>query len=228
MVIRALNQKKGVDRLCNASVVTRSGDKAVIKQIREFIYPTEYDPPEIPNQIGGGGGIVIIGGVGPIPTPGGGTSVPVTPANPTAFEMRELGKVLEVEPTLGADNLTVGLNIVSDVSDFIGFINYGSPILSGGQVLTSNRIVMPVFESVKETTSVTVWDGQTVAIGGLLGEVATDVEDKTPFLGDLPGVGRLFRSSISQRSRRALIMFVSVRVLDPSGAPLNKAMASNQ
>ncbi|MCH9023337.1 MAG: type II and III secretion system protein, partial [Planctomycetes bacterium] len=148
MVIRALNQQKGVDRVCSASIVTRSGDKAVIKQIREFIYPTEYDPPEIPNQIGGGGG---------------GGNVPVTPANPTAFEMRELGKILEIEPTLGADNLTISLNITSDVSDFIGFINYGTPLLSGGQVLTANRIVMPVFEAIKETTSVTILDGQPVA-----------------------------------------------------------------
>ncbi|MFK5923482.1 MAG: type II and III secretion system protein [Verrucomicrobiota bacterium] len=229
MVIRALDQKKGVDRLCEASVVTRSGDKAVIKQVREFIYPTEYDPPEIPNQVSTGPSAFLILLPGPviIPLNGGGT-VPVTPANPTAFETRELGKVLEVEPTLGADNMSVGLNITTDVSDFIGFINYGSPITDGNRVLTSNRIVMPVFESVKETTSVTVWDGQTVAIGGLVGEIATKVEDKTPLLGDLPGIGRLFRSNVDDRSRRALIMFVTVRVLDPAGAPLNKAVVANQ
>ena len=228
LVIRALSQKKGVDRVCSTSVVTRSGDKAVIKEVREFIYPTEYDPPEIPNSIGGGGGGVIIGIGGVVPIFGTQASTPVTPANPTAFEMRELGKVLEVEPTLGADNLTVGLNIITDVTDFIGFINYGSPITDGVSVLTPNRIVQPVFEAVKETTSVTVWDGQTVAIGGLIGEVSTKVEDKTPFLGDLPGVGRLFRSNIDQRSRRALIMFVSVRVLDPSGAPLNESVVSSE
>lgn len=217
MVIRALDQQKGTDRLVGTSVVTRSGDKAVIKQTREFIYPTEYDPPEIPNQIGIGAGMV-----------------PVTPANPTAFETRELGNVLEVEPTLGADNITVGLNIITDISDFIGFINYGVPIYSGAGVsgtprlLTDNRIVQPVFEAIKETTSVTVWDGQTVAIGGLMGEIITKVEDKTPVLGDLPGVGRLFRSSVDDRSRKAIIMFVSVRVLDPSGAPLNKSVASSR
>ena len=233
-VIRALNQEKGVDRLCNASIVTRSGDKAVIKLIREFIYPTEYDPPEIPNAADNGptAFLILPGGI-IIPLNGGG-QIPVTPANPTAFEMRELGKVLEVTPTLGADNVTVGLEITSDVSDFIGFINYGSPILTGGTtggvatVLTANRIVMPIFEAIKETTNVTVWDGQTVAIGGFMGEVVSDVEDKTPFLGDLPGIGRLFRSSVEQRSRKALVMFVTARVLDPSGAPLNKTVVSSQ
>ncbi len=225
VVIRALNQQKGTDRVCEASVVTRSGDKAVIKQIREFIYPTEYDPPEIPNQVGSN--IVFIGGGAPPPV--GLPDIPVVPANPTAFEMRELGKVLEVTPTLGADNITVGLEIVSDVSDFIGFINYGSPIMNANNaLLTSNRIVMPVFEAIKETTNVTVWDGQTVAIGGLIGEVSNEVSDQIPFLGDIPGVGRLFRSSIHQRSKKAMIMFVSIRVLDPSGAPLNKAVVSSE
>lgn len=217
VVIRALDQKKGTDRLVGTSVVTRSGDKAVIKQVREFIYPTEYDPPEIPNAVAGNIGEGL-----------------VTPANPTAFEMRELGNVLEVEPTLGADNTSVSLNIITDISDFIGFINYGVPIFGGTdfagtpRLLTDNRIIQPVFEAVKETTSVTVWDGQTVAIGGLMGEIITKIEDKTPFLGDLPAVGRLFRSSVDDRSRKAIIMFVSVRVLDPSGAPLNKSVVSSR
>ncbi|MCF6312459.1 MAG: type II and III secretion system protein [Verrucomicrobiales bacterium] len=223
MVIRALDQKKGVDVLSEASVVTRSGDKAVIKQIREFIYPTEYDPPEIPNSTGNTTFIDV--GTGATNTPDG---FAVTPANPTAFEMRELGKILEVEPTLSADNMTVNLNIVTEVSDFIGFINYGTPIFNGDTLATANRILQPVFEATKETTSVTVWDGQTVAIGGLIGEISTKVEDKIPFLGDIPGIGRLFRSSIDERSRTAMVMFVTVRVLDPSGAPLNKAIAVSQ
>ena len=44
-----------MDRLCAASVITRPGERAVIRQVREFIYPTEYDPPEIPTTIGIGG-----------------------------------------------------------------------------------------------------------------------------------------------------------------------------
>ncbi|MDF1658592.1 MAG: hypothetical protein P1U58_13335, partial [Verrucomicrobiales bacterium] len=51
-VIRALNQKKGTDAMFTTSVVTRSGQIANIKQVREFIYPTEYDPPEIPDALG--------------------------------------------------------------------------------------------------------------------------------------------------------------------------------
>jgi general secretion pathway protein D len=80
---------------------------------------------------------------------------------------------------------------------------------------------MPVFDAIKETTNVSVWDGQTVAIGGFHGESITDVEDKIPYLGDLPVLGRAFRSSGTESTRRALTIFVTVRLIDPGGNPIN-------
>ncbi|MCB1079068.1 MAG: type II and III secretion system protein, partial [Verrucomicrobiae bacterium] len=105
VMIRALNQHKGVDLMSAPSVLARSGQRAKIEVIREFIYPTEYDPPEIPNQIGGG--ISVGGGAG-----GGATSgFPVTPATPAAFETRNTGITLEVDPVIGGDNFTIDLNL---------------------------------------------------------------------------------------------------------------------
>lgn len=237
VVLRAISQHKGVDMLCSAAVVTRPGEKALIKQVREFIYPTEYDPPEIPNQIGGSS-LTVVGPAGSSTFTQGGLAV--TPANPAAFETRELGKILEIEPVVGGDNLTVDLNLIADISDFVGFINYGSPIYGRDQVLldfiftppffitqpvegllTENRILMPVFDAIKETTQVSIYDGQTIIVGGLLNETVSKVEDKVPVLGDAPLVGRLFSSEIEERSRRALVLFASVRILDPGGKPLN-------
>ena len=85
-VWRALSQHKGTDRLCMASVVTRPGERAVIRQVREFIYPTEYDPPEIPNSVGVFqlGNVIIEGGEQSVP--------PISPATPAAFETRDLGQ----------------------------------------------------------------------------------------------------------------------------------------
>ena len=164
----------------------------------------------------------------------------VTPANPAAFETRELGTILEVEPVVGADNLTVDLNLIADISEFSGFINYGTPITGSDQILngftffpptffvtpvsgeiTPNRILMPVFDAVKETTQVTIYDGQTLVVGGMLGETVSKVQDKVPLLGDAPGIGRLFRTNIEERARRALVLFATVRILDPAGTPLN-------
>ncbi len=53
VVVRALNQKKGVDLLSAPRVTTKSGQRAVIEIVREFRYPTQFDPPQIPQTIGG-------------------------------------------------------------------------------------------------------------------------------------------------------------------------------
>jgi len=206
MAIRALSQKKGVDLLSAPSVMARSGQRAKIEVIREFIYPTEYDPPEIPNQVGN----TTVGG-----------SFPVTPATPTAFETRNTGVTLEVDPVLGADEFTIDLNLAPEVVEFDGFINYGSPITNGVNVLTPNIINMPVFSTRKVTTQVTIWDGQTIALGGLIREDVQDVEDKIPFIGDLPVIGRFFRSSVEQHLKRNLTIFVKAQLMDPAGAPIH-------
>ena len=226
VVIRALNQKKGVDLLSAPSVMARSGQRAKIEVIREFIYPTEYDPPEIPNQVGGGIG-------------GGSVEVfPVTPATPTAFETRNTGVTLEVDPVLGADEFTIDLNMAPEVVEFDGFINYGSPIstsatnfLTGAPeqvVITENRIEMPVFNTRKVTTQVTIWDGQTVALGGLIREDIQDVEDKIPLMGDLPLVGRLFRSNAELHLKRNLTIFVKAQLMDPAGMPINGRISDEE
>lgn len=227
VMIRALSQKKGVDLLSAPSVMARSGQRAKIEVIREFIYPTEYDPPEIPNQFGGS--TVLTGGLG-----GGGGSAgggfPVTPATPTAFETRNTGVTLEVDPVLGADSFTIDLNLSPEVVEFDGFINYGSPIQTSSVdafgrvtpvIVTENRIEMPIFNTRKVTTQVTIWDGQTVALGGLIREDIQDVEDKIPFLGDLPAIGRLFRSSVELHLKRNLTIFVKAQLMDPAGMPVN-------
>ncbi len=52
MIMRGLAQKKGTDLMTAPSVTAKSGQKATIEIIREFIYPTEYEPPELPNSVG--------------------------------------------------------------------------------------------------------------------------------------------------------------------------------
>ena len=49
-VIRGLNQKKGIDLLSAPSVTTKSGQRAVIEIVREFRYPTQFQPPQIPQN----------------------------------------------------------------------------------------------------------------------------------------------------------------------------------
>jgi general secretion pathway protein D len=223
LVIRALNQKKGVDLLSAPKVTTKSGQRAVIEIIREFRYPTEFDPPQIPQNFGSVGTTVLGTGLSSSANQG---TFPVTPTTPTSFETRNTGVTLEVEPQVGPDGYTIDLQLVPQVVEFEGFINYGSPIqttstnllgVSTTNVITPNVINQPIFSTRKVTTSVSIFDGQTVLLGGLIREDVQKVEDKTPFLGDLPLIGRLFRSSVDQHLKRHLVIFVSARLINPAG-----------
>lgn len=223
VIMRGLAQKKGTDLMTAPSITAKSGQKAKIEVIREFIYPTEYEPPELPE---GGSGVGIIGGPG---FPGGGGGMIATPATPTAFETKNLGVTLEIEPTIGANDFVIDLRFIPEIVEFEGFINYGSPILSTGvnfagfpvsSVITENRIEMPVFSRRSVDTSLTIYDGYTVAVGGLMREDVQTVEDKVPILGDIPLIGRLFQSEAENRIKSNLIIFVTAQIIDATGAPL--------
>jgi general secretion pathway protein D len=229
VVMRALDQKKGVDLLSAPRVTTKSGQRAVIEIVREFRYPTQFQPPQIPQTVGA----VTSRSDTDIISLGGSSSVPVTPTTPTAFETRNTGVTLEVEPVVGPDGVTIDLNLVPQVVEFEGFINYGSPILAprssfldtvtGGiitapqSVITPNVINQPIFSTRKVITSVNVWDGQTVVLGGLMREDVQKTEDRTPVLGDIPIVGRLFRSNAEQHIKRNLLIFVTAHLVNPGG-----------
>ena len=225
VVIRALNQKKGIDLLSAPRVTTKSGQRAVIEIVREFRYPTQFQPPQIPQNFRSD---ITDNTVGTSGSSSG--AFPVTPTTPTAFETRNTGVTLEVEPVVGPDGITIDLNLVPQVVEFEGFINYGSPIQTTstnflGQtstvILTPNVINQPIFSTRKVTTSVSVWDGQTVVLGGLMREDVQKTEDRTPILGDIPIVGRLFRTNAEQHIKRNLVIFVTARLVNPGGQPVN-------
>jgi general secretion pathway protein D len=222
VVIRALNQKKGVDLLSAPKVTTKSGQRAIIEVVREFRYPRTYTPPQVPSI-----GTTTTTGSQVVP-------VVVTPTTPQDWETRNTGVTLEVEPVVGGDATTIDLNLVPQVVEFEGFINYGSPINAVGVntvgnvlstsvpvTLTENVINQPVFSTRKVTTSVSVWDGQTVVLGGLMREDVQKTEDKTPIIGDIPLIGRAFRTNVDQHIKRNLIIFVTARVVTPAGLAFN-------
>ena len=80
--------------------------------------------------------------------------------------------------------------------------------------------MQPVFRKTGVTTSVTVWDGNTVVLGGLLSEKVSTIEDKVPVVGDIPLIGRLWQSKVNQSIKKCVLIFVTVNVLDPSGQPV--------
>ena len=219
VVLRALSQKKGIDLVSAPRVTAKSGQRALIEIIRDFRYPTEFEPPQ--------------------PPPANGSQyTPVVPNTPAGWETKHTGITLEVEPTVGPDNYTIELILAPRVIEFDGFINYGSPIYATVAtpgplglnflpsltfVATPNTMNQPVFSVREVTTQVSIYDGQTVVLGGLMREDVQKIQDKVPILGDIPLAGRLFRSNVDQHIKRNLVMFVTAGLMDPAGQPIIKA-----
>ena len=206
VIIKALSQKQSSDVLSSPRVTTISGGQAQIRVAQEFIYPTTYTTATIQP------GSVATGAVTP-PT--------IVPSTPSAFATRPVGVVFNVTPFVGADGNTIALTLIPQVTDFLGFINYGNAI-NLGSITTANDIKQPLFSTRDLITSVVIWDGQTVVLGGLITEQLQKIDDKVPFLGDIPMVGRLFRTKTTVRNKRNLLIFVTARLIDPAGNPIHR------
>lgn len=226
-LMRGLDQKKGIDLSVANKVVVKSGQRATAFSGRDFNYPTEFDPPQIPQTIQAPQFIIFDPTTGQIGALTGTLGQPpVTPATPSSFETKQIGSSIEVEATIGEDGYTVDLNLAVSFSEFDGFINYGTPILTNNpgqtpELLTDNRIVQPVFSKAAASTMVLIYDGQTVAIGGLTNSKTETVRDSVPGWSKIPVVGKFFKTDLTRDSRSVIVYFVTVTIVDPSGDNAN-------
>lgn len=110
---------------------------------------------------------------------------------------------LKVTPTITADN-RVYLAIVVNKDSLHNYIT----VPGSGQV--------PIIDTRSLNTSVLVDNGQTVVLGGIYEINKTDNLNKVPWLGDLPGVGFLFRSTQRVNDKDELLIFVTPRILSDS------------
>lgn len=206
-ILRAVKQKDEKSEIWVPSVVVRPGQKASVFSGREFFYAEEYEPGEVPT---GGAGIA-------------------TPSTPTSFTSTELGMKLDVEPTVSDDKNYIDLNLTPELRSFEGFINYGSPIqqatinpvtgLLTSTVTSGNEILQPIFRTIRTNTNVTIQDGATLVIGGLIESRIEKVNDKTPILGNIPMIGRFFQSDGIRSTKTAIVIFVKAELVDPTGQP---------
>ncbi|MDX6765794.1 MAG: hypothetical protein SFU85_03285 [Candidatus Methylacidiphilales bacterium] len=214
-VMRAIEATTGADLMSAPKVTVVNGQKTKIRVVREFIYPTEYEAPEIQTQS------VEIGGTSA-------QFVAVAPSNPSEFVNRDVGVIMEVKADASKDR-RIDLELTPEVTEFLGFINYGQAAREAavntaandqqGNVLAEGVALTPVFQMRKVETKLQVIDGQTVVMGGFIRNDTVAIEDKIPLLGDIPLVGRLFRSKTNRDVKRNLIIFTTARIMNPNGTP---------
>ena len=75
----------------------------------------------------------------------------------------------------------------------------------------------PFFHVRSIDSNVSVYPGATIVMGGLITEARKAMDDKVPFLGDIPFIGRFFRSHSEWTSKRNLLIFVTTRLVDVHG-----------
>jgi general secretion pathway protein D len=223
LVVSALSQKKSFDLLSEPAVLTKSGEQGVLEAVRVFPYPISFDPPQLVTQTTTGTTVT--------------TTLQFTPptviaTTPTDFKRRNVGVRLVVKPQVTADNKTIDLSLFPEVTDFEGFINYGSAIFvanpdSTQSLLSNNVINQPVFNTRRINTKVLIHDGSTVVLGGLIRDDIQNINDRVPLLGDLPLIGRLFQSKAITNTKRNLIIFVSANIYRNDGELLNAPEATN-
>jgi general secretion pathway protein D len=127
---------------------------------------------------------------------------------------------LRVTPTVEEDDYSISLELNPKVTEFEGFMEYGGPsiAISGGRTVTvPPGFFQPVFSVREVSTRVTLWDGATIVMGGLTREEVKKVEDKVPILGDIPLLGRAFRSKGESAQKRNLLIFVTASLVSPGG-----------
>jgi general secretion pathway protein D len=203
--IRALSRKTGSDLMSAPKVTVLSGKRANITVAQELRYPESYG--DIESTVSSSNS--------------GGAAISITAGTPQDFVTRNVGVEMSVTPNVENDD-TISLILEPRVTEFEGFVEYG-----GSSIAVSNTTAatvpagffQPIFSTRQISTEVTIFDGATVVMGGLTRDEVKSVNDKVPVLGDIPGLGRLFRSEGETRQKRNLLIFVTANLVSPGGSP---------
>ena len=218
-MLQLLQNSVGRDLVAAPRVTLADGKQSKIVISRRMYYPTSYTAPVIQvNTSGAGSGFIL-------------------PPTPTGFIPREIGTTLEVKGESTALPRAVDLDFINLlVDDFEGFVDYGTTVstvtfgnsafINGVTPATDPATVpvsaapylVPIFSKKSLQSRVRLLDGETVGMGGLISESVQLVDDKVPLLGDIPIMGRLFRSEASQKIKSNLVIFCTLRIINPDGS----------
>ena len=156
-----------------------------------------------------------------------GMKIPFT-GNSSSSTLPDLGGIITAM-TGALDSL--GENLLTDqekreiagrvVNSSMGALDNLSTAGSQNMAWYDAPMEQPFFHVRSIDSKVSITPGSTVVMGGLITEARKAMDDKVPFLGDLPFVGRLFRSHAEQTIKRNLLIFVTGRLITPSGRELS-------
>lgn len=210
LIVNALEQRQGSDLLCAPKVTVISGSTASITVSQRMYYPESWG--DVQSNVGSS---TTVNGEN-----SSSAGVTITPGTPQDFTSVDVGVSMEVTPNVEEDD-SINLVLNPNVMEFEGFMEYGGvavAISSGTTVTVPSGFIQPVFSVREVKTTVTVFDGATVVMGGLTREEVRTINDSVPILSDIPWIGRLFRSKGESRQKRNLLIFVTANRISPGGS----------
>lgn len=210
IVLHAIENETNADILSAPSVTTVSGQSRVsIRQITEVMYPDEYTVYK-PALLYESADTEFYSYTYLADVRQGYATV-------ESVLKEDIGIELIVSPTISEDYQTVSMDITtrvsSEIDPHIVQVYVGKELYD----LEPINLSIPKFKNSEVKTQVVVNDGETIILGGMITEELRQYDDKVPFWGDLPLVGRFFRSDGSYQGKKNLLIFVTTRIITPTG-----------
>ena len=125
----------------------------------------------------------------------------------SGFTYKDIGIILTVTPRINKDEF-ITLEVTPEASSQNGFATLGS---GGG-----SSVQIPIVDSRNAKTVVLIKSGHTLAIGGMTRQDTSDTYTKVPIMGDIPGLGALFRSKSLSKLKRDLYIFLTPTIIRAS------------
>jgi type IV pilus assembly protein PilQ len=132
----------------------------------------------------------------------------------SGFNYRPIGIILKVTPQVNAQGF-VRLTVEPEVSQQNGTTAFGTAEI-------------PIIATRKAKTQVSLKDGYTMGIGGLIRKEITDGSSKVPILGDIPGLGLLFKQKTKNATTTNLLIFITAKVVAADGGSIQQIFDPRQ
>ena len=192
-VIYALDNNEGIHTIFAPKVTVMNGQRAEIKDVVKIRYNKTIEEAEDQD--------IDVGDLYAVTY-----DYAVTPKE---WDSREYGTRLIVTPSVQPDDKTIELDVQPEVSSLLMFRQFVSS--------RNNDYSLPQFfvQSVKTTVSIN--DGDTLVMGGLMRDELVKTQDKVPIIGDLPLIGRFFRGESQVEKKSNLMVFITAKIIDPAG-----------
>jgi general secretion pathway protein D len=142
---------------------------------------------------------IVVGQNVPVPT---GQAQGITGGTLVTIERKDVGVTLELTPQV-LDNGLVRLELKEEVTSIVP----GSQVI--GTSANTSVPVGPTFTKRSMETVTVAHDEQTIVVGGLVQDDIQVTENKIPLLGDIPGIGWLFKSQSTQVTKQNLLVFLT-------------------